>query len=244
MRHSWKALLPSCLCKIYCPKKSHSVPRGCLYPPRTDKELLIFTMEGRSTSISGSNPLAPPSTVAEREGKGERRFFHLAPSFLPSLPSFLPVPLRPFGVPSKSGESHHDRVRQWRAAAPAAGRGICRTSAEIPVYLLCASRRWRRHEDVSMGHWGVRVGWGVHGCVHCGLGSLCGGAVAVEGVEGGRRENSYTCCPRRICLLCCATRPLALCNGRDFFAGHAGDQSPNLAPRVVLHPVDVYKQKG
>ena len=138
MRHSWKALLPSCLCKIYCPKKSHSVPRGCLYPPRTDKELLIFTMEGRSTSISGSNPLAPPSTVAEREGKGERRFFHLAPSFLPSLPSFpfpfglsvFPAnPVKVIMIESGNGAQQHQQQEGEFAAHPLRSPSICSAPA-------------------------------------------------------------------------------------------------------------------
>ena len=135
--HSWKAL-PSCLCQIYCPKNGHRVPQ----PPRL-----------RGASITrGCNEWLPVFWPSEREA---RRFFHLA--FLPFFSSPLWPFLPPFhlpclGLPSKSSESHHDRVRQYRPGRRGRkgrkeGRGICRTSARDPRLFAR-----HRHEDVSVGH--------------------------------------------------------------------------------------------
>ena len=136
--------------------------------------------------------------MAERERRGAS-FIWLFGS-LPLLPF-------PFGLfsslglpPSKSSESHHDRVRQYRAGrgeGRAEGRkegrkegwGICRTSAKDPRLFAR-----HRHEDVSMGYWGAAyVAPRGRGCVHCGQHSLaCVVGVVRQLVGRGRKYKIVT----------------------------------------------------
>ena len=123
--HSWKAL-PSCLCQIYCPKNGHRVPQS----PRR-----------RGASITRGYNTNGFQYFGQARGMRVASFIWL--SFSSPLPFGLSSLLLPcLGLPSKSSESHHDRVRQYRPGRRGRkggkeGRGICRTSArDPPVYLL------------------------------------------------------------------------------------------------------------
>ena len=91
---------------------------------------------------------------SEREGSASLLSFGF-PSLLRLSPLAFPPSILPcLGLPSKSSESHHDRVRQYRPGRRGRkgrkeGRGICRTSARDPRLFAR-----HRHEDVSVGHWG------------------------------------------------------------------------------------------